>query len=198
MPRDEDVNAGYGGSNMEGGQGGGGMLDRGGRRITRGLERLLGRQSTGPRAVFGAPEAMGAGGGGGGMLGGFGQQQPGMMGSIYQGNPYLNQGGPPGAGYGAPMMSQGNPQTIQDLYSMYGIPMQGQQPGGGMPNATSPMMPQPGGGGMPPPSSRSTAPQSPPSGMVAQPLPVGQTMPYRTGGQNQNRFNPGVAPWRAF
>ncbi|KKL63984.1 hypothetical protein LCGC14_2169630 [marine sediment metagenome] len=132
MPRDEDVNAGYGGSNM-GGQGGGGMLDRGGRYITRGLERFLGRQSTGPRAVFGAPEAMGGwntrGGGfpGGGMLGRFGQQQQGMLGSIYQGNPFLNQGGPPGGP--PPMMPQGNPQTIQELYSMYGA----QQPTGGAP-----------------------------------------------------------------
>ena len=105
-----------------------GGVDRGGRAITRGLEGLLGRRSTGPRSVFGAPEAIGGwdtrGGDRGGMLGRFGQQQPGMMGSIYQGNPYLNQGGPPGSSPGAPMMSQGDPQTIQELYSMYGIPMQ--------------------------------------------------------------------------
>ena len=142
MPRDEDVNAGYGGSNMPGGQRGGGMLDRGGRFITRGLEGLLGRRSTGPRAVFGAPEQLGAqnnwdarGGGspgGGWNFGPFGgvrgQPPPGMLGSIYQGNPFLNQRGPPGNP--PPMMSQGQPQTIQELYSMYGA----QQPTpGGMP-----------------------------------------------------------------
>ncbi len=63
----------------------------------------------------------------GGMLGSFGQQQSGMLGSIYQGNPFLNQGGPPGGP--PPMMPQGNPRSIQELYSMYGA----QQPTGGAP-----------------------------------------------------------------
>ena len=185
MPRDEDVNAGYGGSNMEGGQGGGGIVDRGGRYITRRLERLLGRQSTGPRAVFGAPEQLGgqnswdARGNNrtGGMLGNFGQQQPGMLGSIYQGNPFLNQGGPPSMFPGAPMMSQGSPQTIQELYSMYGVPM---QQSAQLSQGEDAAVPRTWG-----------APSTRP--LLNQLSSWGGGGPRRKSGSNQ-----GAAPWRAF